>query len=239
MLHDADLVRGAAVHPQEQPSGRLRHDDHALRLLAQRGEHCALVVRRLRQDGVKRQDERSSELLRERQHVLAVGTAEDPVLVLQQYDVDVESTQEPCRSDVVAPHGLRHGCEDVVPLRARGLVDDRDCADALHARNRQQRRAHVEREGSDPARARRVRREDRSTHGARAPLSAGVRRAGAQTPKPGRVEPIVPTTASRPAAGSELPVPTAARHRWSGVLQERSGSAGRMDTTPSLSTEMT
>ena len=135
VLHDADLLRGAAVHPQEQPSGSLGHDDHALRLLAQRGEHVALVVRRLRQDGVKRQDERSSELFRERQHVLAVGTAEDPVLVLQQHDVDVEAPQEPCRADVVAPHALRHGCEDVMPLRARGLIDDRDCPDALHTRN--------------------------------------------------------------------------------------------------------
>ena len=69
-----------------------------------------------------------------------------------------------------------------MPLRARRLVDDRDRANALHARDRQQRRPNVEREGSDPARARRVRREDGGTHGARAPLSSGVRRAGAQPP---------------------------------------------------------
>ena len=192
MLNDADLVRGAAVHPQEQRSRSLRHDDHAFRLHAQRGEHFALVVRRLRQDRVQRQDERSRELPRERQHVLAVRTAEDPVLVLQQDDVDVESTQEPCRADVIAADPLRHGGKDIVSLRARRLVHDRDGTHALHAGNRQQRRPHVERECSDPARARRVRREDRSTHGARAPLSAGVRRAGAQPPKPGRVGPIVP-----------------------------------------------
>ena len=187
---------------RKQLSRSLRHHDHALRLLAQRGEHVALVIRRLREHRVKRQDERSRELLGERQHVLAVGTAEDPVLVLQQDDVDVESTQQPCRSDVIAPHRLRHGREDVVPLRARRLVDDRDCTHALHARNRQQRRPDVERERSDPARARRVRREDRSTHGARAPLSAGVRRAGAKPPEawPGR------THRSRPHRGPSAAV---------------------------------
>ncbi len=111
--------------------------------------------------------------------------------MLQQDDVDVESTQKSCRSDVIAPHRLRHGCEDIVPLRARRLVDDRDYTHALDAGYRQQRRPHVECEGSDAARPRRVRREDRCTHGGRAPLSPGVRRAGAQPPKPGRVGPIV------------------------------------------------
>ena len=182
MLDDADLVRGAAVHPHKQLSRRLRHDDHTLRLVAQRGQHVALVIRRRRKDGVKRQDEWSRELPGERQHVLAVGAAEDPVLVLQQDDVDVESTEQPCRSDVVAPHRLRHGRENIVPLRARRLIDDGDRTNALHVRNRQQRRTDVERERSDPTRARRVRREDRSTHALRAPLSAGVRRAGAQPP---------------------------------------------------------
>ena len=183
VLDDADLLRGTAVHAQEERSRGLRHHDHPLRLLAQRGEHLALVVGRLRQDGVQRQDERSRELPGERQHVLAVGAAEDPVFVLEQDDVDVEPAQEPRRADVVAAHRLRDGGEDVVPLRARGLVDDRHCAHALDAGNRQQRRPNVEREGSDPARARRVRREDRSTHGGRAPLSAGVRRAGALPPE--------------------------------------------------------
>jgi hypothetical protein len=94
VLDDSDRLRLATVHPQEQPSRGLRHHDHALRLLAQCGEHFALVVRRVGKDGVERQDERSRELAGERQHVLPVGTAEDPVLVLQQDDVDVESAQE-------------------------------------------------------------------------------------------------------------------------------------------------
>ena len=46
---------------QEKPSCGLRHDDDALRLLAQRGQHLALVIRRLRKHGVEREDERSSQ----------------------------------------------------------------------------------------------------------------------------------------------------------------------------------
>ena len=162
MLDDADLLRGATIHPQQQLSRCLCHHDHTLRLLAQGAQHDALVIGRLRQDGVKRQNERPRELPREREHVLAVGTAEDSVLVLQQDDVDLEPTQQPCRTDVVAPHRLRHGRENIVALRARGLVDDGDCAHALHILGREQRCADVEGECSDPACARRIRREDRS-----------------------------------------------------------------------------
>ena len=139
VLDDADLLRGAAVHCEKQLSRSLRHHDHTLRLLAQSGQDFALVIRRLRKDGVKRQDERSGELPRERQHVLAVRTAKDPVFVLQQDDVDVESSEQPCRSDVIASHRLRHGRQDIRPLRARRLVDDGDRTNALHARNREQR----------------------------------------------------------------------------------------------------
>ena len=223
MLDDADLVRGAAVHPQKQLSRCLCHHDHTLRLLAQGGQHFALVIRRLRKDGVKRQDERSRELPRERQHVLAVGAAEDPVLVLQQDDVDVESTQQPCCSDVVAPHCLRHGREDIVALRARRLVDDGDRAHALHARGREQRCADVEGERSDPARARRVRREDRSTHGSVRPFQQVSGVPALNRRKPGRVA----THATRSA------------HDPRCRCQERSGSAGPMDTSPSRSTETT
>ncbi len=92
MLDDADLVRGATVHPQQQLSRCLCHHDHALRFLAQGAQHVALVIGRLRPDGVKRQNERPRELPREREHVLSVRTAEDSVLVLQQDDVDLEST---------------------------------------------------------------------------------------------------------------------------------------------------
>ena len=127
----------------------------------------------LREHGVQRQDERAGELLREGENVLAVGSAEDPVLVLQEDDVDVEAAEEPRRADVVAADRLRDGRDDLWALRARCLVDDRDRADALHAGDAEERRPQVEREGSDPARARRIRREDGGSHGARAPLSIG------------------------------------------------------------------
>ena len=67
----------------------------------------AWCARRLGQDRVQRHDERLRELAREREDVLAVPAAEDPVLVLEQHDVDVEPPQHPGRSDVVAANRLR------------------------------------------------------------------------------------------------------------------------------------
>ena len=63
--------------------------------------------RRLREHGVQRDDERLRQLLREREHVLAVAAAEDAVLVLEQHDVDVEPPEHPRGADVVAADGLR------------------------------------------------------------------------------------------------------------------------------------
>ena len=57
-------------------------------------------------------------LLGERQHVLAVAAAEDPVFVLKEHDVDVEPAEHPGGADVVAADGLRDRREQAAPLRA-------------------------------------------------------------------------------------------------------------------------
>ena len=75
---------------------------------------------------MEREDERSSEFPGEREDILAVGPTEDPVLVLQEDDVDVEAAEEPRRADVVAPYRLRDRCNDLGALRARSFVDDGD-----------------------------------------------------------------------------------------------------------------
>ena len=80
---DADLLRRAGAALDEEPHRGVGHDDHELGLRAQLGEHRCLMRRRLREHGVERDDERLGKLLRERKDVLAVGAAEDPVLVLQ------------------------------------------------------------------------------------------------------------------------------------------------------------
>ena len=67
-----------------------------------------------------------AQLLREGQHVLAVAPAEDPVLVLEQHDIDVDSPEHARGADVVAANGLRDRGEQAVPLRAGRLVYDGD-----------------------------------------------------------------------------------------------------------------
>ena len=113
---------------------------------------------------MQRDDERLRELLREREHVLAVGAAEDPVFVLEQDDVDVEPAEDPRRADVVASDRLGDRRENAAPLRARRLVDDRDEIDALDAFDVVERAAQVGRERADAADPRRVRGDDRGTH---------------------------------------------------------------------------
>ncbi len=95
-----------------------------------------LMRGRLREHRVQRHDERLGELAGEREHVLAVGAAEDPVLVLEQHDVDVHPAEHPRGAHVVAANGLRDRREQSAPLRARRLVHDRDELDALDARLR-------------------------------------------------------------------------------------------------------
>ena len=63
--------------------------------------------RRLGEHRVQGHDERLGEAAGEREHVLAVGAAEDPVLVLEQDDVDVEPPEHPRGAHVVAADGLR------------------------------------------------------------------------------------------------------------------------------------
>ena len=169
--HDSDLVGRARADLGEQPPCRVGHHDRELCLIAESGEHLELMRRGLRQHRVQGHDERLGQLLGEGQHVLAVGAAEDPVLVLEQDDVDVEPADEPGRAHVVPANRLRDGGQQLGPLRARRLVDDHDRADAIDAREREQRRSHVEREGADATCTRRIRREDRGTHASGAPLS--------------------------------------------------------------------
>ena len=173
--HNTNLVNRARLDLNKQTLRGFRHHDHTLRLLAELCQHTQLMGRRLRQHRMQRHDKRLGELLREREHVLAVRPAEDPVLVLENDDIDVEPAEQPRRPYVVTPNSLGHRRQDLRVLRARRLVDDDHAADVLDALDPEQRSSHVGREGSDSASTRRIRREDRGTHDARAPLSVGVR----------------------------------------------------------------
>ena len=82
---------------------------------------------------MQRDHERLRQLVRERQHVLAVTAAEDAVLVLQQDDVDVGAAERTGGSDVVAARALGDRLRDLGPLRAGRLVDNDDRADVVHA----------------------------------------------------------------------------------------------------------
>ena len=154
--HDANLVGGARPARDQQPFGRLGHHDHELGLAAQRGEHVGLVLRRLRQHGVERHDERLRQLLRERDHVRAVGAAEDPVLVLEEDDVDVQPAENPRRADVVAANRLGDRRHEPGPLGTGRLVDDDDLLDSVDPVDAEERATHVGRKGADAASARRI-----------------------------------------------------------------------------------
>ena len=110
----------------EQSLRGLRHHDHELGLGGRAPKSTSsLMRRRLREHGVQRDDERLRELLDEREDVGAVGAAEDPVLVLEQDDVDIQPAQDPRRADVVASSRLSDRGDEAWPLRAGGVVDDR------------------------------------------------------------------------------------------------------------------
>ncbi len=119
---------------------------------------------------MQRHHERLRQLLDERGDVVAVATAEDPVLVLKQDDVDVEPTQNPGSTHVVAPNRLRDRRNEARPLGARRLVHDHDLLDAVDPVHAEKRRADVCREGADPAGARWVGGDDRGAHGQPASL---------------------------------------------------------------------
>ena len=75
-------------------------------MIAQCSEDARLVPRRLRKNGVQRHDERLRELLRKREDVLAVLAAEDAVLVFEEHDVDVASSENTRSAHVVTARCL-------------------------------------------------------------------------------------------------------------------------------------
>ena len=95
MGNDPDLLHNRCAHLDEETPRRVGHHDHPLRLVAECRQHPQLVRRWLRQHRVQGHDERLRQLLRERQHVLAVHAAEDPELVLEQNNVDVQPAEQP------------------------------------------------------------------------------------------------------------------------------------------------
>ena len=118
MRHHPDLLLGAGAALDEQSMRGIGHHDHQLRLGAQVGEHFRLMRRRPREHRMQRDDERLSQVLGEGQHVLAVASSEDPILVLQQHDVDVEPSERPRSAHVVATYCLSDRRDHPAPLRA-------------------------------------------------------------------------------------------------------------------------
>ena len=159
--HDAHLLLRARPGRDEQPPSGLGHDDDELRLRAQLREHERLVRRRLGEHGVQGDDERLGKLLRKGEHVFAVAPAEDPVLMLQEDDVDVEPPDHARGADVVAANRLRDRGEQAGPLRARRLVHDRDEIHALDTVDPTQCRSQIGGERADAAGPRRVGGDDR------------------------------------------------------------------------------
>ena len=88
--------------------------------------------------------------------VVAVGAAEDPVLVLQQDDVDIQPAENPRGADVVAASRLGDRGHEPRPLGPRRLVDDHDLLDSVDPVDAEQRAADVGRKGADAASARGV-----------------------------------------------------------------------------------
>jgi len=134
--NDANLRFGAGATVGKQPQRRVGHHDHEIGVAAERLEHARLVPRRQREDGVQGQDERLGELFRQREDVLAVATAEDAVLVLEENHVDVAPSEDARRADVVAAGCLGDRRDQTGPLRPRRVVhhdDLRDRCDLVEA----------------------------------------------------------------------------------------------------------
>ena len=106
MRHHTNLLLGARTALDEQTQRRVCHHDHELGLLAELGQHLQLVRGRLGENRVQGDDERLRQLLGEGQHVLPVEPAEDPVLVLQDHHVDIETAECPGSAHVVAANFL-------------------------------------------------------------------------------------------------------------------------------------
>ena len=119
---------------------------------------------------MERDDERLREPFRERRHVLAVPSPEDPVLMLEQDDIDVQTAQDPGGAHIVAPDRLGDRRHEPRPLRAGRLVHDHDLLDAVDPVHSEERRAQIRRKGADPAGSRWVGGDDRGAQGSAASL---------------------------------------------------------------------
>jgi len=164
MRHDPDLLPWARSARDQQVARGVGHHDHELRLPADGREDTGLMRRRLGQHGVQGDDERLGQPVRQGRDVLAVAASEDPVLVLEQDDVDIEPTQDPRCAHVVPSDTLRDRGDEPVPLGARRLVDDHDLLDAVDPLDAEERAADVGGERADAAGTRRIGRDDRGAH---------------------------------------------------------------------------
>ena len=173
MRHDSHLLGGARPTVDEEAARGLRHDDHELCLAANVGEDECLMRCRLGENRVQGHDEGLRQLSRQRCNVVTVPAAEDPVLVLQEDDVDVEPTQDPGRTNVVAAHTLRNRCDEARPLGSRRLVHDHDLLDPVDVVEAEESAAHVGREGADAAGTRRVGGDDGGAHAGPRPFRRG------------------------------------------------------------------
>ena len=117
--HDADLARPG----RRLASTSSRRAVSVITITSSASRQSAastsrLVRRRLRQHRVQRHDERLRQLLaRTRATYSPSRAAEDPVLVLEQDDVDVEPAEHPRGADVVAANRLRDR-RDAAPAAA-------------------------------------------------------------------------------------------------------------------------
>ena len=165
------LSAGHAPTSVEQPLRRVGHHDHALGLIAERGEHLELVrataptapcaaSRRAAGPAPAAKDSTYS----------PSGPPKIPYSCWRRTTSMSSPAEQPRRAHVVAANGLRDGRQQLGALRARRLVDDDDRLHVIDGRHGEQRGAHVEGERADAAGTRRVRREDRGTHVAHAPF---------------------------------------------------------------------
>jgi hypothetical protein len=88
--------------------------------------------------------------------------------MLEQDDVDVEATENPCGACVVTSNSLSDRGGEPGALRARGLVYDHDLLDPVDFVEAEERRANVGRKRADATRSRRIGGDDR---GAQVPAS--------------------------------------------------------------------
>ena len=91
--HNSNLGSLAGASLNKQAPRGVGHDDDPLSLLTELREYAELMRCGLRQDCVQRHDERLGQLPREGEHVLAVGTPEDAVFVLEENDTTSMSSR--------------------------------------------------------------------------------------------------------------------------------------------------